>query len=148
MPLFLKLTAPPHILLFSVVLFSSCPSSSFPSSRGGRRGQKRWGIRARAAKNCMDTRGGRGRQREGGGRAFSLCCCNAAQSVCQRRARHETRASAHAQGSGTSGRAGVFLELCVCGTGDFIPSERGGIRPHPPQIHHSPAPPRTCARVR
>lgn len=68
-PLFLKLTAPPRVILFSVMLFSSCPSSSFPSSRGGRRGQKRWGIRARAAKNCMDTRGGRGRQREGGGRA-------------------------------------------------------------------------------
>lgn len=59
-------TAPPHSILFSVMLFSSCPSSSFPSSRGGRRGQKRWEIRARAAKNCMDTRGGRGRQREGG----------------------------------------------------------------------------------
>lgn len=35
---------------------------------------------------------------EGGGRSV---CCNAAQSVCQSRARRKTGASEHAQGSGT-----------------------------------------------
>lgn len=79
-PPLLKTNCPPHTILFSVMLFSSCPSSSFPSSRGGRRGQKRWGIRARAAKNCMDTRGGRGRQREGG-RSASVVVTRRSQCV-------------------------------------------------------------------
>lgn len=47
-----------------------------------------------SAKNCMDTRGGRERVREAEGREEvrregGLCCCNVAQSVCQRQAHHK-----------------------------------------------------------
>lgn len=65
-----------------------------------------------SAKNCMDTRGGQGGAK--GGRAFSLCCCNAAQSVCQRRARHKNGASEHAQGSGTNEPGSFQNSVRVC----------------------------------
>lgn len=110
------LLCPPHILSPS---FSSCPSSSFPSSRGGRGSRGGGGEMGKgfSAKNCMDTRGGRegGRQR-GGEREGGLCCCNVAQSVCQRQAHHKIsqsvcqsvlRGVAHACAS-------VFMTLGVC----------------------------------
>lgn len=76
---------------------------------------------------------------------FSLCCCNAAQSVCQRRARHKTGASEHARGSGTS--RGVFgaVRMWHGVVSSRLSQEESD---HTlPKIHHSPAPPRTCARV-
>ena len=98
-----------------------------------------------SAKNCMDTRGGRGREGDRG--EGGLCCCNVAQSVCHRRAHHGMSqsvcqsvwwgvADAHASVFMALGML-VSVPVCMCSTRDFILSECGEIRPHPHQICHS-----------